>query len=72
MTAAPHATAVRDEVLKLLEQAPAYQALTPEAALALREHMIQIGTYLADPNAHGAATAIASTGVGNGHAAPST
>ena len=54
MAAAPHSAAVRNEVEKLLERTPAYQALTPSARSAMLEHMVEIGSYLADPNAHGA------------------
>jgi hypothetical protein len=53
MAAAPHANAVRDEVTKLLAAAPAYQALVPEARAQMLEDMVKIGSYLADPNAHG-------------------
>jgi hypothetical protein len=54
MAVAPHATFVRAEVQKLLDRAPAYTALNPEARAAMRDHMVEIGSYLADPNAHGA------------------
>ena len=52
MVAAAHTTVVRDEVQNLLDRAPAYRALDPAARAALLEHMVTIGSYLADPNAH--------------------
>jgi hypothetical protein len=52
MAAAPHTAVVREEVQKLLERAPAYQALAPEARAQMLENMVDIGSYLADPNAH--------------------
>jgi hypothetical protein len=56
MVAETQQRAVREEVVRLLERAPAYRALTPSARAAMREHMVQIGSYLADPNAHGVAS----------------
>jgi hypothetical protein len=48
----PHVSVVRQEVETLLRQAPAYRGLTPEARAHMLEHMVAIGSYLADPNAH--------------------
>ena len=47
-----HVSVVREEIEKLLGQAQAYHGLAPEARARMLEHMVAIGSYLADPNAH--------------------
>jgi hypothetical protein len=52
MASGAHVAVVREEVQRLLDRAPAYRGLAPEARDAMLEHMVAIGSYLADPSAH--------------------